>query len=201
MTAALLFGQFFTLRIWELPMAFCQLGLITSVPFSLLMSTLAAYTSLSLWRVCLRHPELRDICDVVQLLLQNKSWAWWATSILLFLNNTYIQTTQVLGAVRLLNFISTASQSIEPSLLFMVVPLVCLTLSLGRTFTFMSIFGIASFSSALISLAVGAYASDDLSFRGQAKPLEIGAAFIQIMYTTMGHVTLPSFIAEMRDPW
>jgi hypothetical protein len=69
MTAALLFGQFFTFRIWELPKAFCQIGIISSGLLSVLMSGLAAYTGLLLWRLCLRHPELRDICDVGQLLL------------------------------------------------------------------------------------------------------------------------------------
>jgi hypothetical protein len=52
----------------------------------------------------------------------------------------------------------------------------------------------------LVSLAVGAFAIEDLSFRGQIMPLEIGPAFGKIIYTIMGHATLPSLIAEMRDP-
>jgi hypothetical protein len=41
-----------------------------------------------LWEFCLRHPEVRDICDIGQMLFWNKKWAWWATAVMFILNNT-----------------------------------------------------------------------------------------------------------------
>lgn len=41
-----------------------------------------------LWEFCLRHPEVRDVCDIGQMLFWNKKWAWWATAVMFILNNT-----------------------------------------------------------------------------------------------------------------
>ena len=38
----------------------------------------------------MRHPELRDVCDVGQMLFGGR-WAWHATAIMFLLNNTFIQ--------------------------------------------------------------------------------------------------------------
>lgn len=40
---------------------------------------------------CLRHPELRDVCDVGQMLYFGWSWAWYFTAAMFLLNNTFIQ--------------------------------------------------------------------------------------------------------------
>jgi hypothetical protein len=45
-------------------------------------------SSLVLWEFCLRHPEVRDVCDIGQMLFWNKKWAWWATAVMFLLNNT-----------------------------------------------------------------------------------------------------------------
>lgn len=42
---------------------------------------------------CLRHPEVRDVCDVGQMLFWGKSWVWYLTAIMFLLNNTFIQVT------------------------------------------------------------------------------------------------------------
>ena len=39
----------------------------------------------------LRHPEVRDVCDIGQLLFWNYRWAWWFTAVMFVLNNTFIQ--------------------------------------------------------------------------------------------------------------
>jgi hypothetical protein len=44
--------------------------------------------SLILWQYCLRHPEIRDVCDVGRTLFWNKRWAWWMTAVMFLLNNT-----------------------------------------------------------------------------------------------------------------
>ena len=40
---------------------------------------------------CLRHPELRDICDVGQMLYFGWTWVWYLTAAMFLLNNTFIQ--------------------------------------------------------------------------------------------------------------
>lgn len=45
-------------------------------------------SSLILWRFCLRHPEVRDVCDIGQMLFWGKKWAWYATAVMFILNNT-----------------------------------------------------------------------------------------------------------------
>lgn len=40
---------------------------------------------------CLRHPELRDVCDVGQMLYFGWTWAWYFTAAMFLLNNTFIQ--------------------------------------------------------------------------------------------------------------
>ena len=44
-------------------------------------------------RFCLRHPEIRDVCDIGQYLFGNSKIAWWATAVMFLLNNTFIQVT------------------------------------------------------------------------------------------------------------
>ena len=41
--------------------------------------------------ICLRHPELRDICDVGQMLYFGWTWVWYITAAMFLLNNTFIQ--------------------------------------------------------------------------------------------------------------
>ena len=39
----------------------------------------------------MRHPEVRDVCDIGQMLFWNYRWAWWLTAVMFILNNTFIQ--------------------------------------------------------------------------------------------------------------
>lgn len=49
---------------------------------------LTSVRSIVLWEFCLRHPEVRDVCDIGQMLFWNKKWAWYATAVMFILNNT-----------------------------------------------------------------------------------------------------------------
>ena len=40
---------------------------------------------------CLRHPEIRDVCDVGQMLYFGWTWVWYLTAAMFLLNNTFIQ--------------------------------------------------------------------------------------------------------------
>jgi hypothetical protein len=48
-------------------------------------------SSLVLWEFCLRHPEVRDVCDIGQMLFWGQKWAWYFTAVMFILNNTFIQ--------------------------------------------------------------------------------------------------------------
>lgn len=60
-----------------------------------LSSTNQDHSSLVLWEFCLRHPEVRDVCDIGQMLFWNKKWAWWATAVMFLLNNTVSSIRQI----------------------------------------------------------------------------------------------------------
>lgn len=42
-------------------------------------------------RFCLRHPDVRDVCDIGQHLFWNSKIAWYGTAAMFLLNNTFIQ--------------------------------------------------------------------------------------------------------------
>lgn len=49
------------------------------------------YTSLILWRFCLKHPEVRDVCDIGRMLFGGSQLAYNITAVFFILNNTFIQ--------------------------------------------------------------------------------------------------------------
>jgi hypothetical protein len=38
----------------------------------------------------MRHPEVKDVCDIGQMLFWGKKWAWYFTAVMFLLNNTFI---------------------------------------------------------------------------------------------------------------
>jgi hypothetical protein len=36
---------------------------------------------------CLRHPEVRDVCDLGQMIFWNKKWAFYFTAVMFLLNS------------------------------------------------------------------------------------------------------------------
>jgi hypothetical protein len=42
-------------------------------------------------KFCLRHPEVRDVCDIGQYLFWDSKIAWYMTAVMFLLNNTFIQ--------------------------------------------------------------------------------------------------------------
>jgi hypothetical protein len=38
----------------------------------------------------MRHPEIRDVCDLGQMIFWNQRWAFWFTAVMFILNNTFI---------------------------------------------------------------------------------------------------------------
>lgn len=217
-TAALLFSEYICLAIMSFPWSYRYLGLIPGLILTIVVAALVLYTSLIMWKFCLRHPEVRDVCDLGQTLFWGKKWAWWGTAVMFILNNTFIQGLHVLVGAKYLNTMTESDRiggcrTVEFSVL---VTFICWIGSLPRTFSMMSKLGTASAAFTLVSVVLAALfagiqdhppasaGSGDVVydlFPGASVTFVQGmAAFLNISYTFIGQITLPSFIAEMRDP-
>ena len=230
-TAALLFSEYICLAIMSVPWSYSILGLVPGLILTVVVAALVLYTSLVLWQFCLRHPEVRDVCDIGQTLFTFKSvpwlgvFMWWFTAAMFILNNTFIQALHVLVGAEYINTMTAADnvggcRTVEFSV---VVTVICWLASLPRTFSMMSKLGTASAFFTFISVLLAAVfvgiqgnpahfdpIKSDKPMSGPVKynilPLHDTtfvngmAAFLNISYTFIGQITLPSFIAEMRDP-
>ncbi|MCJ1308174.1 hypothetical protein MMC25_001826 [Agyrium rufum] len=221
-TAALLFSEYICLAIMSFPYSYSVLGLVPGLILTVVMAALVLYTSLVLWEFCLRHPEVRDVCDLGQMLFYNWRWVWYATAVMFLLNNTFIQGLHVLTGAKYLNTMTNHSVcTIGFSAIMTVISFVC---SLPRTFdtlsklaTLSAIFTFISVMLAIIFAAIEAHPANyqpefdpKTGFGGDPIVLVVPTAgttfvsgmnaFLNISYTFIGQITLPSFIAEMKNP-
>ncbi|CAK7274318.1 hypothetical protein SEPCBS57363_006103 [Sporothrix epigloea] len=230
-TAALLFSEYICLAIMSFPWSYSVLGLVPGLILTVIVAIFVLYTSMILWEFCLRHPEVRDVCDIGQMLFWNKKWAWWATAVMFVLNNLFIQGLHVLVIAKYLNTMTAdrdniACRTVSFGVVAMVISWLC---SLPRTFSMLSKLGTGSafftFISVLLATIFAAIQTHPAGF--DPRPSFINAAgdqavggnpivtalpiagttfvaglnaFMNISYTFIGQITLPSFIAEMRDP-
>uniref|UniRef100_A0A0W0F1G1 Amino acid transporter transmembrane domain-containing protein n=1 Tax=Moniliophthora roreri TaxID=221103 RepID=A0A0W0F1G1_MONRR len=205
-TAALLFSEYICLAILSFPWSFSILGLVPGIIVTLVVAATVLYTSLILWRYCMKHPDIRDVCDIGRKLFGGATWAYNVTAVFFILNNTFIQALHVLVGARLLN---TLSNSAQCTVVFAVISaIVCFLISLPRTLrelahlgTFSAVtMGIAVLL-AIIFAGIQEHPFGYLShFPEQHMLLASMSAFLNISYTFIGQITLPSFIAEMKNP-
>lgn len=212
-TAALLFSEYICLAVLSFPWSYSVLGLVPGLILTLAVALSTLYTGLVLWEFCLKNPTVRDVCDIGQHLFWGKKWAWWFTAICFLLNNTFIQALHVLVGAKYLNSVSNHALC---SVVFSVITVViCFIFSMPRTFSGMS--HLATFSAltmfvAIILCMVFAGIQDHPAnwdgtavtwtlFPKQGTTFAAGmSAFLNIVYTFVGQITYPSFIAEMKDP-
>ncbi|EQL03476.1 hypothetical protein G6O67_006527 [Ophiocordyceps sinensis] len=218
-TAALLFSEYICLAIMSFPWSYSFLGLVPGLILTVVIAGIVLYTSLVLWEFCLRHPEVRDVCDLGQMLFWGKTWAWWGTAVMFVLNNTFIQGLHVLVGAEYLNTMTRSEnvagcRTVQFSI---IVTVICWLASLPRTFSMMSKLGTASALFTFISVILATVFAGIQARPAGFDPLKGApivtalpvrsttfvqgmAAFLNISYTFIGQITLPSFIAEMRDP-
>jgi hypothetical protein len=163
---------------------------------------------------CLRHPEVKDACDIGQMLFWNKKWAWYFTAVMFVLNNTFIQGFHCLVGAKYLNTISNHGLcTIGFSAIMAVVSWIC---SLPRTFSALARLATVSafftFVSVLLATIFAGIEPHPNGYpeKGEVQVLAIPLAgttfvagmnaFMNISYTFIGQITLPSFIAEMKNP-
>lgn len=212
-TAALLFSEYVCLAIMSFPWSYSVLGLIPGLIITVVVAGTVLITSMTLWRFCLRNPEVRDVSDIGQKLFWGKKWAWYLTSFGFLLNNTFIQALHVLTGATYLNTITDHSQC---TLVFTVIfAIICFVFSLPRTFSGLS--SLAIFSAVTMFLAVllsmifagieenpGGWDGTPVKWNlwpvpGTTEVQGLNAA-LNIVYTFVGQITYPSFIAEMKNP-
>ncbi|KAK1995996.1 transmembrane amino acid transporter [Colletotrichum falcatum] len=226
-TAGLLFSEYICLAIMSFPWSYSILGLVPGLILTAVIALIVLYTSLVLWQFCLRHPEVRDVCDIGQVLFWGKKWAWYATAVMFILNNTALH---VLVGAKYLNTMTESDPVACRTVVFsIVVTLICWVCSLPRTFDSLSKAGTASaaftFVSVLLATVFAGVQAHPAGY--DPRPAYVDAAgvaktggdpvvtavpvmsttfvagmnaFLNISYTFIGQITLPSFIAEMKDP-
>ncbi|PSR87119.1 amino acid transporter [Coniella lustricola] len=218
-TAALLFSEYICLAIMSFPWSYSILGLVPGLIFTVVVAMFVQYTSLIVWEFCLRHPEVRDVCDVGEMIFWNKRWAWWFSAVMFILNNTFIQGLHVLVGAKYLNTMTASDDDVScRTVSFSVLMfLVCWVCSLPRTFDGLAKLGAVSaaftFISVLLATIFAGIQSHPAGWTAElGDPLVLAVplagttfvsglnAFLNISYTFIGQITLPSFIAEMKDP-
>ncbi|KAI1784526.1 transmembrane amino acid transporter protein-domain-containing protein [Ganoderma leucocontextum] len=213
-TAALLFSEYICLAVLSFPWSFSVLGLVPGIILTLVVAVCVLYTSLVLWRYCMKHPEIRDVCDIGQALFGGSKWAYNATAVFFLLNNTFIQALHVLVGAKLLN---TLTNSAACTIAFSAVAtVICFVFTLPRTLSELSHLGLFSAVTMGIAvlLAIIFAGVEDHPYRWtpgddpivtlwpvKGTTFVAGmSAFMNITYTFVGQITLPSFIAEMKEP-
>ncbi|GJC87189.1 N amino acid transport system protein [Colletotrichum liriopes] len=226
-TAGLLFSEYICLAIMSFPWSYSILGLVPGLILTAVIALIVLYTSLVLWQFCLRHPEVRDVCDIGQMLFWGKKWAWYATAVMFILNNTALH---VLVGAKYLNTMTETDPVVCRTVVFsIVVTIICWVCSLPRTFESLSKAGTASAAFTFISVLLATifagiqshpagydprstYVDESGVTKTGGNPIVTAIplasttfvsgmnAFLNISYTFIGQITLPSFIAEMKDP-
>ena len=167
-------------------------------------------------RFCLRHPQMRDICDIGQYLFWNWRPFFYLTAIMFLLNNTFIQGLHCLVGAEYLNTMVAPRHPTCTIVFTFVTAVAAFLCSLPRTFstlsrlaTFSALF---TFVSVVLAMAFAGAEPHPYGYKAGEEPIvraipAAGTTFVQglnaylnISYTFIGQITLPSFIAEMKEP-
>ncbi|GAC99099.1 amino acid transporter [Pseudozyma hubeiensis SY62] len=213
--AILLFTEYVCLAILSFPWAFSYLGMAGGLLATFGVGMGALYTSLILWRYCLKHPQLLNICDIGYQIFGKSKIAYELTAIALILNNVFIMGLHTLTGSEILNTLSNhGTCSVVFSVIIMVVSIL---LTLPRKLEQLTGLGVVSaismFISILLVLIFSGIQGTHPAVEDFAEPVYITAfapkgtgfvngfsAFLNIVFTWIGHIMYPTFIAEMKDP-
>jgi hypothetical protein len=172
------------------------------------------YTSLVLWRFCLKHPEIRDVCDIGRMLFGGSQLAYNITAVFFVLNNTFIQALHCLVGAKLLN---TLSDGAACTVAFSAIAaFMCFFVSLPRQLSQLSALGtfaaVTQGLAVLLAIIFAGIQKHPAGYVAGSEPIVTlwpvagttyvagMSAFLNIFYTFVGQITLPSFIAEMENP-
>lgn len=148
--AILLFTEYVCLAILSFPWAFSYLGMAGGLLATFGIGLAALYTSLTLWRYCLRHPHLLNICDIGYQIFGKSKIAYELTALALILNNVFIMGLHTLTGSQILNTLSNhGTCSLVFSLVIMILSII---LTLPRKLEQLTGLGILSAISMFISI-------------------------------------------------
>lgn len=212
-TTALLMSEYICLAILSFPWSFSVLGMVPGVIVTISVAASVQYTSYTLWKFCMKHPDVRDVCDIGRIIFGGSDLAYNLTGLMFILNNTFIQALHCLVGAKLLNTLTNSSMC---TITFSAITaIICFVFSLPRTLNQLG--GLGTFSAVTMGIAVllaivfSGVQSHPAGFTGDP-PLVTKfpvpgttfvagmSAFLNISYTFIGQITLPSFIAEMKNP-
>ncbi|KAF9218315.1 hypothetical protein BS17DRAFT_791721 [Gyrodon lividus] len=213
-TAALMFSEYITLSILSFPWAFSILGLVPAILLTIVLAATCLYTSITLWKYCLLHPDIRDVCDIGQKLFWDSTLAYRITAASFILHNLFIQGFHVLVGTQLLDTLSGSSQC---SVVYGAITAgVCFFISLPRTLDQLSGLGMVSAIcmgiSILLAIIFSAVEGRPAGYVPGVDPVVSVfpastqtfvsgmSAFMNMVYIFIGQTSLPSFIAEMENP-
>lgn len=88
-TNFLLMAEYIGAAIMSFPAAFAEMGIVTALCSVFFIGITYCYTSHVLWRFCLRHGDVRDVCDIGRLLFGPRygKFGYWLTVCMFVLNN------------------------------------------------------------------------------------------------------------------
>jgi len=69
------------------PWSYSILGLVPGLILTVVVAGLVLYTSLITWEFCLRHPEIRDVCDLGKMIFWDSDVAFYLTAVMFILNS------------------------------------------------------------------------------------------------------------------
>lgn len=143
-TAAVLFGEYVCIAILSFPSSFMALGYVGGIIATLSIGVVTLYTSLTLWKFQMKHPECRDICDIGYKLFGNSRIAYELTTFGLLANNLMILGLHTSTGAKVFD---TLTNSQYCNIIWAIVTMViCILLSLPRTLTQVSFQSIISAS-------------------------------------------------------
>lgn len=98
--SGLLFGEMVPLAILSVPWTFSQTGFVGGLLIVFIVGVVNLYTSLVLWRYCLRHPDQLNIADIGAHIFSfgrgYSRFGWWLGLSILTINNVFIMGTSAL---------------------------------------------------------------------------------------------------------
>lgn len=218
-TALLLFGDQVCLAILAQAWSFSVLGWVGGMITTLVSGAFFWLTSMTLWRFCMKHPEVRDICDLAFVLFGRSRIAFEVTAFMLLANNILLIGFHILTLAKIFNTLST--HALCTTVFAVIATIIGVVFSIPRTLNHVSTMGVVSAISMgiailLLMIFAGIEPNPAQGYNGEypidgpvytyAYPLAgttwvgIVNGVLNITFLWIPQILFPSFIREMRRP-
>ncbi|EPS33338.1 hypothetical protein PDE_08300 [Penicillium oxalicum 114-2] len=218
-TAVLLAGDQVCLAIMAQSWSLSVLGWVPGIITMILAGALFWITSITMHKLIMKHPQIKDICDFGYYAFGQSKWAFYFSAFMLLANNIILIGFHVLTGAKVLNTLS--DHSLCTAVFSGIVTIMGIVMSAPRTLrhvSFMSMFSSACMGIAILLFLIfagiekaplygynGNYPSDG-PVRTYAFPLPGTTwvacmnAVLNITFLWVPQILFPTFIAEMERP-